>query len=187
MNHLISMFIDDEMTIDEKIQFVNALREDSEFSNQTLSFVRIEKDIQSDVVDHIPEVIIKEPSLWIESARKFFRPMGLAASFFGATAAILLYFLLHSASISGPNRFVIYQPSVDFVEIAGTFTGWKRVAMKRIGNSGYWEISLNLSQGEHRYAYILEGIHSVADPTVLAKETDDFGGQNTIINVEHRT
>ena len=58
--------------------------------------------------------------------------------------------------------------------------------MKRIGNSGYWELNLPVISGEHRFAYILNGDARIADPTLPAREADDFGGVNSILNVVAR-
>jgi 1,4-alpha-glucan branching enzyme len=72
-------------------------------------------------------------------------------------------------------------------EIAGTFTGWRRIPLNQIGTSGYWDITLRLPGGEHRFTYILDGEKKFADPTVATRELDDFGGQNSIISVESKT
>ena len=85
------------------------------------------------------------------------------------------------------HRFVIYRPDVTRAEIAGTFTGWQRIPMNRIGSSGYWDIIVNLPFGEHRFTYILDGEKRFADPTVPIRELDDFGGSNSIISVESKT
>ena len=53
--------------------------------------------------------------------------------------------------------------------------------MDRIASSGYWEIKLDLKPGEHRYVFIFDGQHRLADPTVMAREQDDFGGENTVL------
>ncbi len=59
--------------------------------------------------------------------------------------------------------------------------------MNKIGTSGYWEITLNLIEGEHRFTYILEGREPFADPTILTRESDDFGGENSIFYMEKIT
>jgi hypothetical protein len=56
--------------------------------------------------------------------------------------------------------------------------------MKRVGTSGYWEVTLDLPEGEHRFSYILEGNRRLADPTILTREHDDFGGENSILEVK---
>ena len=75
---------------------------------------------------------------------------------------------------------------VSQVEITGTFTDWKRIPMRKVGTSGYWETSLDIAEGEHRFTYILEGRQAIADPTIPAREFDDLGGENSIFHVERR-
>ena len=55
--------------------------------------------------------------------------------------------------------------------------------MKKMGTTGYWEITLDLGQGEHRYSYILESDEQIPDPTVMTREKDDFGGQNSVLDI----
>jgi hypothetical protein len=43
-------------------------------------------------------------------------------------------------------------------------------------SSGYWELTLPIALGEHRFAYILGGGCKIFDPTLPAKGKDDFGG-----------
>ena len=121
--------------------------------------------------------------VWTVLAR-WVKPLGFATA--GFTAALLLLFSVFQtppATVCG-NRFVLYEPAARQVDLAGSFTGWQRVSMKRIGNSGYWEINLPVPSGEHRFAYILDGDRRMADPTLPASEKDDFGGQNSIVSVE---
>ena len=40
--------------------------------------------------------------------------------------------------------------------------------------------------GEHRLCYIIEGGKRIPDPTILAREKDDFGGENSILEVDSR-
>jgi 1,4-alpha-glucan branching enzyme len=84
------------------------------------------------------------------------------------------------------NRFVVYEPAANQVELTGSFTGWQRTPLQRIGTSGYWELTLPVPSGEHRFSYILDGDRQMADPTVPRRENDDFGGENSILNVEAR-
>ena len=81
------------------------------------------------------------------------------------------------------KRFVIYRPDVSQVKITGSFTDWQIIPMRKIGDSGYWEITLTLPEGEHRFTYILEGSQRFADPTIPIREQDDFGGENSILLV----
>ena len=79
------------------------------------------------------------------------------------------------------------EPDVTTAEIAGTFTDWRRIPLNQIGTSGYWDITISLPGGEHRFTYILDGAKRFADPTVAARELDDFGGQNSIISIGSKT
>jgi 1,4-alpha-glucan branching enzyme len=81
------------------------------------------------------------------------------------------------------HRFIIYRPDISSVQLTGSFTGWQPTAMHRIGDSGYWEVEMALPDGEHRFAYLLEGSQRIADPTIPARERDDFGGENSILRV----
>ena len=114
------------------------------------------------------------------------RPMGYAVTGMAVAAAMMVFFMPPHKEMEVTNRFVIFRPDVNQAEIAGTFTDWNRLPMKRIGSTGYWEITLPLPTGEHRFTYILEGNNRFADPTILPREKDDFGGENSIIRVEGR-
>ena len=94
--------------------------------------------------------------------------------------------LLRSRSEPGQEieqRFVIYRPHTDNMAIMGSFTDWTPLPMEKIGASGYWSISLRLKPGEHQYSYMLDDGLRIADPTVSLREFDDFGGENSIINI----
>ncbi len=195
MNYLISMFIDDELDMDEKITFVETLHEDMTFTEETLALLHQEKLLRSDMTDRLPSVDLKSSLNWktawkIDWRRKvfsFLRPIGVAASGVAAAAMILLFFTPSSKICPIENRFVIYRPDVKQVEITGSFTDWEKLPMQKIGTSGYWELTLSLPEGEHKFTYILEGTKRVADPTIPAREQDDFGGQNSILQVRRET
>jgi hypothetical protein len=180
-DELISMFIDDEMDLDEKIEFVEQVHTDGAFKACTIKFLQLEKDLRGDVVAQVPEVHVPARM----TTPKIFRPLHLAAASVAAAAALVIFLLwpVHQ-KVPMPNepyRFVLYRPDVASAAIAGDFTGWGKVPLQRIGSSGYWEITLNLPQGEHRYIFILGGTTRVPDPTVMTREKDDFGGENTIL------
>ncbi|MBI9083696.1 MAG: glycogen-binding domain-containing protein [Desulfobacterales bacterium] len=109
-----------------------------------------------------------------------------AATGFAAASLLLFNLIRPPAPVQKFNRFVIYEPAAHRVELTGSFTGWQRTAMKPVGNSGYWELNLKVPFGEHRFAYILDGARQMADPTLPVREKDDFGGENSILNVEAR-
>jgi hypothetical protein len=185
MDYLASMYIDNEMDLGEKRQFVEMVHHDDEFYSLTVGLLNQEQRLRQ-----MPAM------LPVPAAEKRWRPpvrsvltrlagsFGLAAA--GFAAAVLM---VNTVSWNPPvsaqsNRFVLFEPVAERVELTGSFTGWQRVAMQRIGDSGYWQLNLPVPAGEHRFAYILNGERRMADPTLPAVERDDFGGENSILNVE---
>ena len=183
-DYLISMFIDDELDLDNKIEFVETVHSDRNFKDETVGFLQQEKVICAEVVDYIPplKVQLKE-----KAGFPFCRPMAIFAS--GLAAALILFFFIQPPKepLSTAHRFVIYQPGVEQVEITGSFTDWRSLPMIRAGAGDYWEITIDVPVGEHRFSYILEGDQRLADPTILIREKDDFGGENSILEVNLQT
>ena len=187
MDYLSSMYIDDEMDLDEKRLFVEKVRSEDSFYTQTLELLAQEKQLRELPVMPAPDIEKPvRPPIGIVLTR-FFKPLGFATA--GFTAAVLMLFSLFQPPpmpTACSNRFVLFEPTARQVELAGSFTGWQRVALQPIGSSGYWELNLPVPTGEHRFAYILDGNRQMADPTLPASEKDDFGGKNSILNVEAR-
>jgi hypothetical protein len=183
-DYLISMFIDDELNLDNKIEFVETVHEDRKFKDETVDFLRQEKVIRTEVVDKLPFVKVQ---LKEKIGLKLWRPMAIFAS--GLAAALILFFFTQPPKepLLTAHRFVIYQPGVEHVEITGSFTDWRALPMTRAGNSDYWEVTIDVPAGEHRFSYILEGDQRLADPTILTREKDDFGGENSILEVNLQT
>ena len=182
MNYLISMFIDDELDLDEKITFVDTIYGDQDMKDEAIALLSQEKKLRSRVVERIPEIRLPEKK---SSIMRYFRPVPI---FSAAVLALILFFIFvpENSQSPGPvsHRFVIYRPQISRAEIAGSFTNWQPVPMTRLGSSGYWEIVLDLPQGEHRFSYIFEGEERMPDPTILTREEDDFGGENSILHVK---
>jgi len=183
-DYLISMFIDDELDLDNKIEFVETVHSDRNFKDETVGFLRQEKVICAEVVDDIPPVKVQ---LKEKAGFPLWRPMAIFAS--GLAAALILFFFIQPSkeSLSTAHRFVIYQPGVEQVEITGSFTDWRSLPMTKAGAGDYWEITIDVPVGEHRFSYILEGDQRLADPTILIREKDDFGGENSILEVNLQT
>lgn len=177
------MFIDDEMDLEDKINLISRIRHDKSFATETADLLQQEKRIRAQVVDHPPSFEFKPVFRWKQFFAPFCRPMPIAIAAMVIVMTALFWFSLSPERVQHHNRFIIYRPDVNQVEITGSFTKWRRLPMKKLGDSGYWEIQLDLPEGEHRYTYILDGHVTFADPTILAHERDDFGGQNSILNI----
>lgn len=183
-DYFISMFIDNELDLDEKIDFIEGVHQNKEFKDQTIEFLEQEKQLQNNFSVSTPDLQIVIKPQARRNVLKFWLPS--FAGFVTASILLLGFFLFWSVpvkNIENLHRFVIYQPDVKHAEIIGNFTNWSPVAMERIGNSGYWSIAIELAEGEYRYSYLLEDGQQIADPTVLTREQDDFGGENSIIKV----
>jgi hypothetical protein len=177
---MISMFIDDELDYDEKIEFVEEVHADVTVKEEILSLLKQEKKLHSNFTDRVPVIKVDiRPKLILQ----FWRPLAFFMS--GVAAAFIIFFStqpeLKIAAV--PYRFVIYQPDAVQVDIAGSFTGWDTLPMKKMGTSGYWERVVELPKGEHRFSYILENGERIPDPTILTRERDDFGGENSILDL----
>jgi hypothetical protein len=184
-NYLISSYIDNELNLDEKIEFVETVHETAAFKDEAVDLLHQEKLVRGEVVDRIPAVVFPEK-------RRFFitlwRPAGMFAA--GLAAALLVMFFVTpqpELPVLTMHRFVLYQPDVKQVEITGSFLEWAAVPMKRSGTSGYWEAVLEVPIGEHRLCYIIEGRKRIPDPTIPIREKDDFGGENSILAVNMKT
>lgn len=190
-NELISRFIDDELELAEKRVFVRSIRDDSRFADETLVMLDLEQQIV-----HLPkELIASLPKrLPVRRGRRFL--LGALTDWYrpaaGFVAALLLMALIRqffppADEQVGPfvenHRFVLYHPGTAEAKVVGTFTDWQPVAMQRAGREGYWSVTLPLPAGEHRYSFLIEGGEAIADPTVTAREADDFGGENTVLAV----
>lgn len=190
MEYLISMYIDNELSIDDKISFVKHVHKDQDFTDDALSLLKQEKTLRGLLVEDAPEIDLP----FLESARfSFMKEKPLQFMF---AASVLILAALYFSFVQLPNtsipplsagyqhRFVIYHSDIKQIEIVGSFTNWQRMPLQPAGASGYWEITLEVPPGEHAFSYILDDNNIIADPTISAQEKDDFGTINSILIVE---
>ena len=183
MDYLASMYIDNELNLEEKVWFVDRIQSDSLFYQETRELLLQEKLLRtapdtSMIPEHPPKAVAFGDRLV-----KFLKPIIYATGGFALAGLLLFVFATKPVNPISLNRFVIYEPAASQVELVGSFTDWKRTAMRPIGSSGYWELRLELPLGEHRFAYILDGSRQITDPTLPVREKDDFGGENSILTV----
>lgn len=188
-DYLISLYIDNELNLDQKITFVETVHQDRPFTDEALAILRQEQQLRTSwteppfVAATLPTRAITKPTF--NPFANWFKPVG---GFVLAALIVGLLFLLQSRPTSTVHqetqqRFVLYLPESPQASIVGTFTGWKPIPMERIGASGYWSLTLSVPLGEHRYSYLIEENRRIADPTVVTKEQDDFGGENSVIQI----
>jgi hypothetical protein len=182
----ISAFIDDELVLTEKIDFIQAVHADRAFMSETVDLLRQELRLRDTAPMPAPPSITVPIARFRRDRWRWLRPVGV---FGGGLVTALLMVALMWGTITTPSeyqhvhRFVVYQPDARQAAITGDFTNWKTVNMHSAGRQGYWEVYVPLSPGEHHYSFLLDGHRQVADPTQPVKEQDDFGGQNSILVV----
>ena len=189
-DHLISLFLDDELTLAEKREFMDAVAFDDAFRKEAIDLLDQEKILRAEMVTR------EAPAPVIPLVKRLlFQTAGLRQAFAALAVAIFLIaalFKVQSVSIPPqsvtvardiPHRFVMYLPEAKEAAVVGSFSGWSAVPMEKIGDTGYWALDLVLEPREHRYSYLVENMERMVDPTVAAREQDDFGGENSIITV----
>jgi hypothetical protein len=178
-DELISLFIDDELNLDEKTVFVETVHADPAFTRETLGLLNQEKLLSTPLSVNRPMPrVFSFKRLW--SFQFPFKTLTVGL----ATAMIVVFVMWPETKPQKlSHRFVIFEPGIQHAEIAGSFTKWKPLPMNPSGRTGYWEVTIELSPGEYEYSYFLDGKKSVADPTVPFREEDDFGNINSIIRI----
>ncbi len=186
-NVIISLYLDDELSLEEKRDFALRCSRDPAFLEETLSLLEQEKLLRSDASDLLRAVPAGGPK---PVPRQRLRPMNLlAAGLALAMIGLSIPWLRRTeAPPSEParleiasHRFVLYEPTATQVEIAGDFTGWRKLGLDPLPRSGYWELTLEVPPGSHRYTFFIDGNRKVEDPTARSSESDDFGGRNSIL------
>lgn len=192
MEQFISMYIDNELSLHEKKLFVEQVAANQKYRAEVLDLLEQEKLLSGALIHDVPDLempTIKRANTW--------HSLGL-----GLAACVVLCFSFFAGSFFSPtadqppgdsvaalkpavqHRFVIYQQGSAQVEITGSFTDWQKVALLPSGSAGYWEVTLPVVSGEHRYTFIVDGNRLVPDPTVDIQEADDFGAINSILVME---
>ena len=109
MDYLSSMYIDNEMDLDEKKQFVEKVRSDQAFYSQTLELLEQEQLLRKQ--PFLPDLAPEQrwqPPVW-DGLKRFFRPLGFATA--GFTAAVLIFLGVFQPPVPPlcSNRFVLYR------------------------------------------------------------------------------
>lgn len=78
-------------------------------------------------------------------------------------------------------QFHLEAPAARSVSLAGDFTGWKSVAMRK--SNGAWIATVKVPQGSHQYLFILNGEVFVVDPASEKIRQDSLGNFVSILEI----
>ncbi|WP_022670848.1 glycogen-binding domain-containing protein [Hippea alviniae] len=182
---LISKYIDNELDLDEKIEFVKILKKDDELYRESIEMLESEKLVSFEIPYN--------NSFHIENrhtSKTFYKQIGMIA----AVLLVIFSFVLgfYSGKVNKGNkkviskneivyRFVYYDPSAKSVALIGSFTGWKKIYLKKVG-SGYWQAYVKLSpNGFYKYNFVVNDKKVIYDPSNPAKIYNGFGGFDSVI------
>jgi len=81
-------------------------------------------------------------------------------------------------------HFVLSAPDARAVSVAGTFNQWdaRATPLVRTGANGMWTATLELPPGQHQYAFVVDGVRWVPDPTAPAVD-DGYGRRNSVLTL----
>ena len=170
MEHYISLYIDDELSLSEKIRFVEIIHQNDRYKDEALMLLEQEKVVGAVLQNQVSETDIPRP----------FNVSRMTA--FGKAMAAFFIFIL--AFLAGAGT-IYFQPDTPVDTVSSSFTNWRKIPLTPVGMSGYWELVMEVPSGEHRYSFIVDGTKLLPDPTSSLQESDDFGTINSILRVEN--
>lgn len=93
--------------------------------------------------------------------------------------------LATAARQSAPVRFMLVAPNATTVSLVGDFNDWETGAMPMEGTvtDGLWTVTVPLSPGRYRYAFLVDGETWVPDPAAPRALEDDFGRPNSVVTI----
>jgi 1,4-alpha-glucan branching enzyme len=80
------------------------------------------------------------------------------------------------------HEFKVFSPASDSVAIAGDFSSWKPIALKK-SKSGLWTGKVKLSSGEYQYKIVFDGKYWEIDNANPERVSDGQGGENSRLRV----
>ena len=86
---------------------------------------------------------------------------------------------------AAPIQFVIVVPGASSVTLVGDFNDWSQTAtpLAPAPGDGVWAVTVPLSAGRYRYAFLVDGDRWLTDPSAPRSLDDDFGPPNSVVTV----
>ena len=173
---LISQYIDNELSLSEKAEFVKEINRDDSYMQETLKLLDAETDIDMAVPEPPAIKPVKRPA----DITRYVSFAALAASLILMVKVFM--FAPEAPQPQAMQRFVIYAPDAQKVSLSGSFSSWSPVKMQKT-DGGYWQTEMKLDNGEYTYSFIIDDSTSIPDPTSAARQNDGFGGENSVLTV----
>jgi predicted carbohydrate-binding protein with CBM48 len=111
---------------------------------------------------------------------------GLAAALAGLVVWLSLHHPNASPSLAGTStvQFVVVAPGAGSVSLVGDFNDWDAAAtpMHAAHSGALWSVTIPLSPGRHRYAFLVNGSRWLADPGA-PRAQDDFNTPSSVVTV----
>lgn len=82
------------------------------------------------------------------------------------------------------QQFVLVAPGAQSVTVVGDFNDWSLSAtpLERAAGDGVWWVTVPLTPGRYRYAFVVDGATWQGDPDAPAAD-DEFGRPSSVVNV----
>ena len=82
-------------------------------------------------------------------------------------------------------QFVFVEPAAASVAVVGDFNDWDPFAhpLARAPAGGLWAVTIPLTPGRHRYAFVVDGRRWVPDPGAPRAAGDDFDTPSSVLTV----
>lgn len=88
----------------------------------------------------------------------------------------------HPVTLALPVDDIPGDPAVAPPGVAGTFSGWKILPMRRV--DGRWEVELAIEPGVHEYSFVTAAGQWFVPPGTPGRKPDGFGGHVAVLIVQ---
>lgn len=129
---------------------------------------------------------------WLRRPRDFSITPLTAGGVLAVLAAVLIWRETRTpaATPAGPGadptvvEFVLVAPGAASVSLVGDFNDWDAATtpMRPVRSGAIWSVTVPLTAGRHRYAFLVDGTRWLADPSA-PRAPDDFGTPSSVVTV----
>jgi hypothetical protein len=171
-----------------------------------------DEDVLQRVIDHLRQPVEMDPTLdaavlarvaagegrfrrlsaaweWLTRPRDI-AVSPLAAFAAAALAGLALWLGVRSpdvaAPVPGPStvQFVVRAPGAGTVALVGDFNNWDGAATPMLAahNGALWSVTIPLTPGRYRYAFLVNGSRWIVDPAA-PRAQDDFDTPSSVVTV----